>query len=84
MIKGKQVLSSERHAVVTFDITGSVSDLHNCGIKGTKSIENKISNQLGLDVTLIEVRRPQKIPNGLRMVINIHLNFAQTRDIDYE
>ena len=80
----KQILDSQGYAVVKFDVTGSVTNkLDECRNE-TRRIGSRISDALGLDKDLIEIQRPKKIPNGLQMILEIHLNHIQSRDIDYE
>ena len=83
-ITQKDILDSQGCGIIKFDVTGSVSNrIDECRNK-TKIICKKISDILGLDETLIEIQRPRKIPNGLTMIINIHLNHIQNRRINYE
>ena len=85
MIIEKNVLNSQGHAMVEFDVTGSTIGANSHQFRNkTKQIRNQISNKLGLNERLIEILKPRKIPNGLRFTINIHLNRISVRDNDYE
>ena len=84
MITKTQILDSQGYAAVKFCVTGSVSNkLDECRNK-TKKIAERVSDALGLDKELIEVQRPKKIPYGLQMRFEIHLNHIKSRDINYE
>ena len=85
IITQKVLLNAKGYAVVEFDITGSSvsSNSDKCRNK-TSYIRDKISNELGLKKHLVEVNRPKKIPNGLGMTVNIHLDSILNRDIDYK
>ena len=80
----KEILDSQGYAVVKFDVTGSVSQRCDECRNKTKKIGILLSNSLGLDKGLLEVQRPRKIPNGLQMILEIHLNHIKSRNIDYE
>ena len=84
IITEKFIINSQGYAVVEFDITGSSVSTNSdkCRNK-TSYIGDKLSDEMGLKRALIEIQRPRRIPNGLRMTINIHLDLITVRDIDY-
>ena len=85
MVTQRRILNNAGHGIVTFDVTGSmiVANATKYRIQ-TKRIRNQIASLLGLKNEVIEITRPNKIPNGLKMNINIHLNHIHGRDINYE
>ena len=85
MMTEKKILNGAGHGKAEFDVTGSMilGKAHHYRNK-TKGIRNSISSVLGLESEVIEVMRPTKIPSGLNISTNIHLNHIQSRDIDYK
>ena len=85
VITNKKILDSSGYAIVQFDITGSsiIAKTKSCRNQ-VNVIKNQLSSLLGLEEYLMEILRPQKIPNGLRMMIIIHVNRISVNDIDYK
>ena len=86
MITAKQILNSQGYGIVIFDVnlTASMYDKLSEYQHKTKKFSKLLSTALGLDEHLIEIEKPQKIPQGLKITIKIHLNHIKSRDIDYQ
>lgn len=85
MITEKQILNSSGYAIIEFKVTGTMilskSDVYR---NMTRGLRQSLASVLGLKRSLIEMKRPNEIPNGLQITANIHLNHILSRDIDYK
>ena len=81
----KQIINSQGYAAVEIDVTGEVivAKSNKC-MNRRDQFKNGVSDILGEQSRVIEVLRPQKIPKGLKITINILLNRISVRDKNYE
>ena len=85
MITEKQILNASGHAIIKFKVSGTMIVSKSSEYRNkTWGLKKSLSDVLGLNHKIIEILRPNKIPNGLQMTVNIHLNHIQSRDIDYK
>merc|ERR1712232_598600 len=60
-----------------------ISKMKKCQ-KQTKKIKKVIANILGTDSRLIEILRPENIPNGLSLTVHLYVDNEQSRERKYD
>eukprot|EP01084_Bolivina_argentea_P055315 101424_1 len=80
----KKLINSQEFIFFSVDITGSNLSQTRSKCKNiVRSIKNEIAVILGLETSLIEIMKPQNIPQGLQLNMHIFVN-NDDDDIDYE
>ena len=85
MAMEKSLINQQQYIWLKMDITEkSLKANSNKYKKRVKKIRNGISNICGLDAGLVEMIKPSKIPNGLRMECYLYVTDVQNKQNEYE
>lgn len=82
----KFMVDSSGYAVIRFDVTSPCLTSKAYVLRRqVHGIRDQIASSLGIsNPKLVEILRPQIVPQGLRLVIHIHLHDIQFRDTNYQ
>ena len=85
MISQRNISKSRDYISVELDVKGNViiTNMKKCRNEKCE-LELQISSLLGINKNLVEVTRPQQIQKGLRIKINLKINYVKSIDMNIE
>ena len=85
IVSQRNILKSRNHVTLEFDVTGPMilENMRECRNK-IKSIKRGIAASIGVDNNLLEITRPMTVKNGLRLHVNIYVNYTKAIDMNIE
>eukprot|EP00483_Globobulimina_turgida_P005990 UN06000 len=85
MATQKKISYSQDSVNIQFDATGKciIGNIKRCKNR-TKKIRSDISAVLGVTSNLLEITRPEQIPNGIKLNMNIFVSNTRAIDVNYQ
>ena len=82
MISTRSISRNTDYVSIEFDVTG-LSDIKQCRNR-VKKIKSAFSTSIGVNALLFDISRPIQIQRGLKMSINMKLNYTKQIDMNIE
>eukprot|EP01084_Bolivina_argentea_P241674 405638_1 len=79
----KKIVKTQDHCHISLDVTGNMFDVKKIKFcsQNTNDIKNRLSVLLGLQPSMVEILRPERAKNGLKITILLYISNEKYEEV---